>query len=282
MRLIRLASQMAAVAGHLSRRGRRVGLVPTMGALHEGHGSLIRRAAAENDIVIVTIFVNPLQFGPREDFARYPRTLRRDLALASASGADIVFAPSVSELYPPGFQTAVRAGSLAARWEGKTRPGHFNGVATVVMILFALTRPSRAYFGQKDYQQVLIVKRLVRDLKLPPAVRMLPTVRQPDGVAMSSRNASLTSSQRAHATVLSRALRLARARIRAGERRAAPILRAMRRLIRGTADARIDYVALVDAATLEPQARLHGRVAILVAVWVGRTRLIDNLLVEVS
>ena len=282
MKLIRSAHRMTVLAGRLQQQGQRIGVVLTMGALHEGHGSLIRRAAAENDIVIVTIFVNPLQFGPREDFTRYPRTLRRDLALARAAGADIVFAPSVSELYPPGFQTAVRVGSLAARWEGKRRPGHFDGVATVVTILCALTRPMRAYFGQKDYQQVLVVKQLVQDLQLPLTVRVLPTVREPDGLAMSSRNRYLTSSQRAHAAVLYHALGLARRRIRAGERRAAPILRAMRRLIRGTADARIDYVALVDAATLEPQARLHGRVAILVAVWVGRTRLIDNLLVEVS
>lgn len=282
MRLIRSAHRMAVLAGRLQQQGQRIGVVLTMGALHEGHASLIRRAAIENDLVIVTIFVNPLQFGPREDFARYPRPFRRDLVVARAAGADIIFAPAVSALYPPGFQTAVRVGSLAARWEGQTRPGHFDGVATVVTILLALTRPTRAYFGQKDYQQVLIVKQLVHDVQLPLTVRVLPTVREPDGVAMSSRNASLTSSQRAHAAVLYRALRLAQAQIRAGERRAAPILRAMRHLIHRAKDARIDYVALVDAATLEPQERLHGRVAILVAVWVGRTRLIDNLLVDVS
>jgi pantoate--beta-alanine ligase len=273
---------MAAVARRLERQGRRIGLVPTMGALHAGHLSLIRRCALENDAVIVTIFVNPLQFGPREDFARYPRDLPRDLRLARAAGADIVFAPSAAGMYPRGFQTGVTVGPLASRWEGERRPGHFQGVATVVTMLFALTRPARAYFGQKDYQQVLVVRQLVRDLKLPLAVRMLPTVREPGGLAMSSRNASLTPSQRAHAAVLYQALRLARASIRAGERRAAPILRAMRRLIRGAPGVRIDYVALADAATLEPQGRLHGRVAILVAAWVGRTRLIDNLLVDVS
>jgi pantoate--beta-alanine ligase len=253
-----------------------------MGALHEGHGSLIRRAAAENDVVIVTVFVNPLQFGPREDFARYPRMLSRDLTLARAAGADIVFAPSLSELYPPGFQTAVRVGSLAARWEGQARPGHFDGVATVVTLLFNVTRPSHAYFGQKDYQQVLVVKQLARDVRLPLTVHMLPTVREPDGLAMSSRNTSLTPSQRAQATVLYRALRAARARIRSGERRAGPLLQQMRRLIHRARDARVDYAAIVDAGTLAPQARLRGRVAILLAVWIGRTRLIDNFLVDVS
>ena len=282
MRLIRSASQMAAVARRLARQGRRIGLVPTMGALHDGHLALIRRAALENDVVIVTIFVNPLQFGPREDFACYPRMLSRDLTLARAAGADIVFAPSISDIYPPGFQTAVRVGSLAARWEGQARPGHFDGVATVVTILCALTRPTRAYFGQKDYQQVLIVKQLARELRLPLTVHMLPTVREPDGLSMSSRNTSLTPSQRAQATVLYRALCAARARILSGERRAGPLLQQMRRLIRHARRARLDYAAIVDAGTLAPQARLRGRVAILLAVWIGRTRLIDNFLVDVS
>lgn len=253
-----------------------------MGALHEGHLSLIRRAASQNDVVIVTVFVNPLQFGPREDFAHYPRMLARDIRLSRAAGADIVFAPSVSALYPKGFQTTVEAGPLAARWEGTSRPGHFRGVATVVTLLIELTRPANAYVGQKDYQQALIVERLVRDLRLSPTLHVLPTVREPDGLAMSSRNAYLTPAQRWQAAVLYRALRAARARIRAGERRAPPLLQAMRRLIRRARDARIDYAAMVDAATLEPQRRLRGRVAILLAVWIGPTRLIDNLLVDVS
>ena len=272
---------MAALARRLERQGRRIGVVPTMGALHAGHASLIRCCAAENDVTIVTVFVNPLQFGPTEDFARYPRTLRRDLALARACGADIVFTPSASQLYPRGFQTTVEPGPLARRWEGVLRPGHFRGVATVVAILFQLTRPSTAYFGQKDYQQTCIVGRLARDLKFPPKIRILPTVRERDGLAMSSRNAYLSSVQRARARVLIQALRAGVARIGTGERRAARVAEAMRSLIRRQPGLRLDYAAVVDAATLEPLVRLRGRVALLVAARVGRTRLIDNLLVEV-
>ena len=272
---------MRALSQRLVLQRKRVGLVPTMGALHEGHCSLIRAAAAENDVVIVTVFVNPLQFGPGEDFKRYPRALRRDLGLARAAGADVVFAPSVQQLYPRGFQTAVEPGPLARRWEGGSRPGHFRGVATVVTILFELTQPASAYFGQKDYQQALIVQRLVRDLHLPPTIRVLPTVREPTGLAMSSRNAYLSAAKREQARVLYRALCAAQVRIRAGERRAEPIIDEMRRLISEIPGARIDYVALVDARTLEPQWRLRGRIAILVAAWVGGIRLIDNLLVDV-
>jgi pantoate--beta-alanine ligase len=279
--LIRSAGRMAAIARRLERRGRRIGIVPTMGALHDGHASLIRRAAAENDVVIVTVFVNPLQFGPGEDFARYPRMLRRDLARAHSCGADIVFAPKALQFYPRGFQTAVEPGGLARRWEGASRPGHFRGVATVVAMLFQLTRPTTAYFGQKDYQQACIVKRLVRDLHFPLRIRVLPTVRERDGLAMSSRNASLGPAGRARALVLIRSLRSAAARIRGGERSAARVAGMMRSRIRREPGVRLDYAAVVDAATLEPLSRLRGRVSLLVAARVGRTRLIDNVLVDV-
>ena len=282
MRLIRSTSQLVSFVERLRAQGRRIGLVPTMGALHEGHVSLIRRAAHENDVVIVTIFVNPLQFGPREDFARYPRTLKPDLHLAQAAGADVIFAPSVRDIYPPGFEPHVEPGVLAERWEGKRRPGHFRGVATVVAILFDLTRPTHAYFGRKDYQQALIVQRVVREWRLPLTVHILPTVREPDGLAMSSRNAYLTAAQRKQAVVLSQAFSAARAEIRAGERRAAPLIARMRRIIQHAPDARVDYAAIADAQTLKPVHRLRGRVVILLAAWIGRTRLIDNLLVDVS
>ena len=281
VRLIRSARRMAAVSRRLAEQKRRIGVVPTMGALHDGHLSLIRRAASENDIVIVTVFVNPLQFGPQEDFTRYPRNLPRDVRLARQAGADIVFAPTMRQLYLPGFQTAVEVGALAARWEGERRPGHFRGVATVVTILFELTRPANTYFGRKDYQQALVIQRLVRDLCLPLRVHVLPTVREPDGLAMSSRNASLSLSERRQAAVLFRALRRARRQIRAGERRASVVLRAMRRLIAAQPEARVDYVAIADADSLEPLRRIRGRVVVLGAVLVGRTRLIDNLLVDV-
>jgi pantoate--beta-alanine ligase len=273
---------MAALARQLERRGRRIGVVPTMGALHEGHASLIRRSAAENDVTVVTIFVNPLQFGPQEDVARYPRMLRRDVALARSCSADIVFTPTAHALYPGGFQTHVVPGPLANRWEGRVRPGHFRGVATVVAVLFQLTRPSAAYFGQKDYQQACIVKRLVRDLKLPVAIRLLPTVRERDGLAMSSRNAYLSPAERARALVLIRSLRASAARVRAGECCGATVTRLMRAMIRRVPGVRLDYAAAVDAETLEPLARLRGRTALLVAARVGRTRLIDNLLIDVS
>jgi len=281
MLVIRSAARMAALARRLARQGKRIGFVPTMGALHEGHLSLIRAAAARHDVVIVSIFVNPLQFGPREDFARYPRPFRRDLRVARAAGADIIFAPSARELYPGGFQTAVEVGPLARRWEGRVRPGHFRGVATVVAILFELTRPTSAYVGQKDYQQALIIRRLIRDLRLPIRLRILPTVREPGGLAMSSRNASLSATARRRAAALYRALRAGRDRIRAGERRADHVVALMRRLIRAPRLVRLDYVAVVDGSTLEPLRRLRGRVALVGAVRVGRTRLIDNILVDV-
>lgn len=282
MNIIRSAARMAAVAQRLRRQGRRIGFVPTMGALHKGHLSLIRRAAVENDVVIVSIFVNPTQFGPQEDFARYPRPLRRDLRLARQAGADIVFVPSVREMYLAGFQTHVEPGSLARRWEGQRRPGHFRGVATVVTILFELTQPTVAYVGQKDHQQARIIGQLVRDLRLPLRIRVCPTVREADGLAMSSRNACLTEAERTQAVVLFQALEQAREAVRSGERRAAALIDGMRRAISEAPSARIDYVAVADARTLEPCWRLRGRVALLVAAWIGRTRLIDNLLVDVS
>jgi len=282
MRVIRSATEMARVARRLERQRTRVGFVPTMGALHEGHASLIRAAATRSDVVIVSIFVNPLQFGPREDYRRYPRPLRHDLRVARAAGADIVFLPSAAQLYPRGFQTRVHPGPLAERWEGQSRPGHFSGVATVVALLFVLTRPTDAYVGQKDYQQSLIVRRLVQDLRLAIRLHVLPTVREPDGLAMSSRNRFLSPSQRRSAASLYRALCAGRERIRVGERRAAPVIRAMRARLTAQPGTRLDYVALVDADTLLPQRTIRGRVALLVAARVGRTRLIDNLLVEVS
>ena len=281
MQVIRSAHQMVGIAQRLRRQGQRIGVVPTMGALHEGHLSLIRAAARANHVVIVTIFVNPLQFGPREDFTRYPRPFARDVRLARDAGAHLVFSPTVQQLYPHGFTSRILIGPLGECWEGRSRPGHFDGVAMVVSILFHLTQPTTAYFGQKDYQQTLVVKQLIRDLRLPVRLRVLPTVREPDGLAMSSRNQYLSARQRRQAAVIFRALRAGRSRIRAGEHRAAVVISAMRRLIRQAPEARIEYVAAVDGATLKPVRRLRARVALLVAVRVGRTRLIDNLLVDV-
>ena len=240
MTVIRSARRMAAVARQLQQRGKRIGLVPTMGCLHEGHLSLIRAARRRSDVVIATIFVNPLQFGPRDDFARYPRPLRRDLRLARAAGTTLVFAPSIREIYPPGFQSHIDVGLVARRWEGRVRPGHFRGVATIVAMLFELTRPTVAYFGQKDYQQVCVIRRLVADLRVPVKLCICPTVREADGLAMSSRNAYLSADERRRAAALSHGLRAARARIRAGERRAAPVLAAMRAVLRDRKSTRLN------------------------------------------
>ena len=269
---------MLQVSDRLRARGRRIGVVPTMGALHEGHLSLIRRAARECDTVIVTIFVNPLQFGPREDFRRYPRPLTRDLRLAASAGATLAFVPSAVALYPPRFRARIKAGALGSVWEGKARPGHFNGVATVVAILFALTKPHRAYFGQKDWQQTLVIRQLIRDLGLSITLRVLPTIREPDGLAMSSRNAYLSMKERGQALALRRALLAGRRAIRRGEHQASRVETAMRR---AATDVRLQYAAAVDAATLARQGRLSRQTALIIAATVGKTRLIDNLLVDV-
>ncbi len=278
MRVIRAPQQMGQAVDRLRARGQRIGVVPTMGALHEGHCSLIRRAARECDAVIVTIFVNPLQFGPREDFRRYPRPLATDLRLAASAGATLAFVPPAASVFPPGFQTRIAVGRLGAIWEGKVRPGHFTGVATVVSILFNLTRPHRAYFGQKDLQQTLVIRQLIRDLGLPITLRVLPTRREPDGLAMSSRNAYLDADERRRALALWQALRAAREAIRRGERRSARVEAAMRWAAKSV---RVQYAAAVDADTLARRPRLSRRSALIIAATVGKTRLIDNLLVDV-
>ena len=282
MQLIKQARQMAQTAQALRRKSRVIGFVPTMGALHDGHLSLIRAAHHETQVVVVSVFVNPLQFGPQEDYARYPRNLKRDLNLAKAAGCDIVFAPDVSQLYPAGFCTQVDVEELGDRLEGASRPGHFRGVATVVTKLFNLVHPTVAYFGQKDYQQALIIQRLVKDLHCPVSIRLMPIIREPDGLAMSSRNVSLSSDERRQAPVLSQALQRVKACIRDGERDAERLVDTARQTIAQQPSARIEYLALVDAKTLEPLTFLRGRVAVLAAVRFGATRLIDNLLVDVS
>jgi len=273
---------MASTATALRRKGKRIGFVPTMGALHDGHLSLIRAARRETHVVVVSIFVNPLQFGPGEDYERYPRDLKRDLNLAKAAGADIVFAPHVNQIYPPGFRTHVEVEGFSDQLEGAARPGHFRGVATIVTKLFHLVQPTVAYVGQKDYQQAVIIQQLVKDLDFSMTIRVLPIAREPGGLAMSSRNTSFTADERRQATVLSRALQLAKARIRDGERDPQRLIDVMRQLIMQEPSCLVGYLAIVNAKTLEPLTRLSGRVAILGAVSMGSTRLIDNVLVDVS
>jgi pantoate--beta-alanine ligase len=281
MRVIRQVRQMAQTAQSLRRNGKTIGFVPTMGALHDGHLSLIRAAGRASDVVVTSIFVNPLQFGPSEDYERYPRDLKRDLKLAEAAGSDLVFAPDAAQLYPAGCCTRVQVVGLSERFEGAIRPGHFRGVATVVTKLLLIVQPGVAFFGQKDYQQTLVIDRMVRDLNIPVKISMRPTLRESDGLAMSSRNAYLSADQRRRAAALYRALRQAKADILAGERDASVIGKAGRRRLRQESGIRVDYFAAVSAKDLSDLARLRGRVAVLGAIRVGPTRLIDNILVDV-
>jgi pantoate--beta-alanine ligase len=262
------------------RRRQTVGLVPTMGALHEGHLSLIRAARTSNEVVVVSVFVNPTQFGPHEDLERYPRPFADDLALCAACGADVVFAPEPATMYPPGFLTAVEVTKLQDVLEGAARPGHFRGVCTVVLKLFNLVQPDRAYFGQKDGQQALIVRRMVEDLNVPVEVVVLPTVREPDGLALSSRNRYLDANQRQQAAVLSQALRTARDRAAGGERSGAALRRALEEVIAQAPEAALEYAAVVDAGTLTPVDQLSGPTLLALAVKFGGTRLIDNVLLQ--
>ena len=261
-------------------RGGTVGLVPTMGALHAGHLSLVEAARRENDRVLVSVFVNPTQFGPREDYSRYPRDLEKDEALLERAGADALFAPSVEVMYPPGTETTVDVGSVAVPLEGERRPGHFRGVATVVLKLLGITTPDRAYFGEKDAQQLAVVRRIVADLDVPVEIRACPIVREPDGLALSSRNAYLSPAERGAATVLFRALRTAEGAWRTGERRGDVLRDVMRKTLEGEPLARVDYAAVADPATFREVDVAHGPVRLLLAVYLGRTRLIDNLLLE--
>jgi pantoate--beta-alanine ligase len=259
---------------------RSVGFVPTMGYLHEGHLALVRRARAENETVVVSIFVNPLQFGPQEDYDRYPRDLDRDLYLLERESVDAVFAPSVSEMYPSGFSTAVVVtGPIAERLEGEARPGHFRGVATVVTRLFGLVQPQRAYFGWKDAQQVLVVQRLVQDLALPVDIVPLPTVREADGLAMSSRNVYLSPEERVAASAIPRALFAALERFRSGERAAAAFRELVQRTLT-TTPVRLEYVSVSDLETFQEVEYVERPALLLVAAWIGTTRLIDNVLLD--
>jgi pantoate--beta-alanine ligase len=263
-------------------QGRSVALVPTMGALHAGHASLIRAARAEAGFVAVSIFVNPTQFGPNEDLSRYPRPFEQDVKVCEAESADLIFHPTADIMYPSGFKTYVAVEDWQDVLEGASRPGHFHGVATVVLKLFNIVRPDVAYFGQKDAQQARLLQQMVCDLNVPVRIRICPIVREPDGLALSSRNLYLDAEQRRNATVLFRSLEAMRARIDAGERQAEPLIGLARAMIDSTPGARIDYVSIVDWETLRPLDHLQGKVLIALAVYFGTTRLIDNVLLDIS
>lgn len=270
---------MISIARDIRRANRTIGFVPTMGALHEGHLSLMREARGKCNVLVVSIFVNPTQFGPTEDFAKYPRDLERDASLLSQEGVDYIFAPEVSDIYPPGFSTYVTVEGLSEQLEGSSRHGHFRGVATVVAILLNIVRPDFAFFGQKDAQQAAVLRRMVRDLAFDTEVVVLPIVREESGLAMSSRNAYLTEEEKRAATVLHRGLLRAAQAFDQGERDANRLIEIVRLTIAKEPRARVDYISLNDAETFEPVDEVAHRPALLsLAVYVGKARLIDNVI----
>jgi pantoate--beta-alanine ligase len=280
MRIIQHPLEMQRMVEECRRAGKSIGLVPTMGALHDGHLSLIRRCRAENDVVLMSLFVNPTQFNRKDDLDRYPRDLDRDARLARSGGVDAIFSPAAEGMYPTGFVTYVSVERLTDRWEGAARPGHFRGVATVCTKLFTICRPHRAYFGQKDFQQSLVVRRLVVDLNLGLDIVVLPTVRESDGLALSSRNVLLNPEQRRQATILSQALFQAQATFEAGERDSTQLRTAIEAKIRSMPLAKLEYVGVCDPDSLEPLTQITGRAVALVSASFGETRLIDNILLE--
>jgi len=281
MRVIRKNSIMQKVADRLREEGKSIGFVPTLGALHQGHFSLMERARRENDILIISIFINPTQFGHGEDYRRYPRPFEKDKSLAQREGVDIIFYPSVSEMYGKEYSTYVEVEKFSKRLCGLSRPGHFRGVASVVCKLFNIVKPHVAYFGQKDYQQLRIIKRMVEDLNMEVEIRECAIVREPDGLAISSRNSYLSSQEREEALSLYRALKCAKSLIKVGSS-ISDVVSEMEKIIQRESHAKIDYIEIVDPLTLEDVKTIRpgkkGLVAL--AVWIGNTRLIDNMLVR--
>jgi len=280
LRLIERGYDLRAAIQKARADGLRIGLVPTMGALHDGHMSLVRTATAECDKTVVTIFVNPTQFGPGEDLGQYPRTLEADCEALAKFNVDLVFVPSTPEMYPPGFSTHVEPPSVAIPLEGECRPGHFRGVATVVLKLFHLAPVDVAFFGQKDYQQLLVIRKMVRDLNLPIEVRRCPIVRESDGLAMSSRNRYLSTDQRQQALGLWRSLERASQQVGEGEKDTAAIEDTMRATLAQHGISRIDYAVVAHPDTLEPMTRMDHEAVALLAAFVGKTRLIDNCMLS--
>ncbi len=283
MKTLTSPSETQAYCRACRAEGKQIGLVPTMGFLHEGHLSLVRGARADNDFVVVSVFVNPTQFGPNEDFTSYPRDFEHDRRLLEAEGVDLIFAPTVEGMYPlAGSVTFIEVtGALTEGLCGASRPGHFRGVMTVVSKLFNIVLPHRAYFGQKDAQQLAVIQRMVADLNFDTEIVPMPTIREPDDLAMSSRNRYLNPEERHSATVLYQSLELAQDLIGAGVRSSTRIIDAMRALIGEEKPARIDYIDIVDVNCLEPREQIHGEILIALAVFIGRTHLIDNLRINV-
>jgi len=277
MQVIRTTAELRAWSREAHRAGKTVGLVPTMGALHEGHLSLVQAAKAACGVVAASIFVNPTQFGPNEDFAKYPRTFEADCAMLEAEGVDLVFAPEPGEMYREGAATFVEVEGLSERLDGKSRPGHFRGVATIVAKLFLAAEPDRAYFGQKDAAQVAVLRGMVADLNLPLELAVCPIVRESDGLAMSSRNRYLSTEERIQALVLSKIIRKVEAAVASGERKAEALIALATAEFATQSQIRVDYVAAVDWSTLLPVKAINPGTLFAVAAWIGQTRLIDNV-----
>ena len=280
MKIIRLIKEMSNFSCLSRQKGKTIGFIPTMGALHAGHLSLIRCARKENDLVVVSIFVNPSQFGPKEDFKKYPRNLKKDAALCKNEGVDVIFYPLVTGIYPAGFKTYVEVKELSDMLCAKSRPGHFKGVATVVTKLFNIVLPDTAYFGQKDAQQAVIIKRVVMDLNLAVRIKVMPIIREKDGLAMSSRNAYLDKKERKSAAVLYMGLKKAEGLIKKGAVNPQYIIRRMKNIIEKERAVKIDYISIVDAEDLRPLKRIKGKILLALAVRIGKVRLIDNLIIN--
>jgi pantoate--beta-alanine ligase len=282
MKIVKEVRLMQRLAKSIKREGKTIGFIPTMGYLHEGHLSLVREARKDTDVTVMSIYVNPMQFGPKEDYKRYPRNLKRDMRLAKSSGTDIIFVPLDKEMYPEGYSSLINVKDLNERLCGKSRPGHFTGVSTVVAKLFNIVMPSVAYFGQKDVQQAAVIKKMVQDLNMDTRIKVMPIVREPDGLAMSSRNVYLNKAERKDALSLYKALELAKGMINSGKRNAEEIISEMKKYIENTGSLRIDYIKIVDAEALKPVYKIKGRVLVALAIRIGNTRLIDNIVVNVK
>lgn len=279
MKVFKKAKDITDFIKRRKRKKRSIGFVPTMGYLHEGHVSLMRASRRENDLSLISIFVNPTQFGPREDYKRYPRDFRRDEELAKSAGVDAIFYPAVEEIYPKGYKTYVEVADITERLCGKSRPGHFKGVTTVVAKLFNIVQPDIAYFGQKDAQQAIVIKRMAEDLNMDLKIKVMPIIREPDGLAMSSRNVYLSKEERQDAPVLYESLNLAKRLIKQGLCDTGRIKSKMRNLINTKRSARIDYISITDLNDLRERGRIEKGTLIALAVWIGKTRLIDNIVI---
>jgi len=282
MKIITELDKMKTYAKIMRKENKLVGFIPTMGYFHEGHLSLIKTARKQADVVIVSIFVNPIQFGPKEDLEKYPRDIKRDEELAKTCGVDILFCPKNKDMYPEGFSTYVEVEGLTEKLCGKSRPTHFRGVTTVVMKLFEIIKPDIAYFGQKDAQQAFVIKKMIGDLNMDIAIKIMPIVREKDGLAMSSRNVYLTKSEKKDATLIHKALKLAEELITGGERDSKKIIKKMRELLLTSSIVSIDYVSIVDTRSLKEIPTIEGEVLIAIAAVIGKTRLIDNIIIKVT